>query len=591
MQKGYIQVEVNYAREAAPAEAALVQIYKANGEVIEQLTDASGLTQPVAIDAPDKELSLDPAYEGDIYATCDVLVTFDSFKTVRISEATVFAGETAVAQVFLEPLVLGTDAAADDRTTLIDIPPHKVSDNVPNDADLPPESKLRILEFVAIPSYVTVHLGKPDASAQNVTVTFLNYIKNVCCSEVYPTWPENSLRANIYCQISLVLNRIFTEWYRSKGYPFDITNSTSYDQYFVYGRNIFDNVSELVDEIFNEYIRKGSSMESYYAEYCNGTTATCPGLSQWGTVALANQGYSPLEILRYYYGSTVALYDAPLVDTNIESYPGTPLTVGSTGSYVAIIQEQLNRIRQNYPLIPSAGAVDGVFGSATEAAVKKFQSIFNLTQDGIVGKGTWYKVSYIYVAVKKLAELTSEGITSPDIIAPVPAVVLTLGSYGSYVSLAQYLLDVAADLYATLYPITVDGVFGYYTQQAALIFQNERGITADGIIGARTWNELYKVFYSVFNAVVAVGETAYPGTALKVGSTGTTVQLMQRYLNYIGGFFKSIPQLTIDGIFGNATKTAVTEFQSLFGLAADGIIGKQTWNRIIAVYDSVRIYE
>ncbi|MEA5051578.1 MAG: peptidoglycan-binding protein [Oscillospiraceae bacterium] len=591
MEKGYIRAQVSYARQAAPAAAALVQIFLPDGGVVTRMTDASGRTEPVAVDAPDRALSLEADCARDVCALCDVQVEFEAFRTVRVAGVTVFAGETSVAEISLEPLTLGPDAAARDRVQLIDIPAHRVADNVPNDADMPPAGLSRILEYVAVPDYVTVHLGRPDAAAQNVTVSFAHYIKNVCCSEIYPTWPENALRANIYCQISLVLNRIFTEWYRSKGYAFDITNSTSYDQYFVYGRNIFENVSAIVDDIFNVYIRKGAAKDPYYAEYCNGTTATCPGLSQWGTVTLANQGYTPLAILRYYYGSAVALYEAPLVDTAVASYPGTALRQGSIGSHVAVVQEQLNRIRQNYPLIPSAGAIDGIFGAATAAAVRTFQSVFGLTQDGAVGKATWYKLSYIYVAVKKLAELTSEGITSPDIVTPVPNVTLAQGDEGGSVTLAQYLLNVAAELYPTLHPVAVDGAFGAATRQAVVIFQGVRGVGADGVVGPKTWNELYKVFYSVFNAVTPIGDTAYPGTALRAGSEGAHVRLMQRYLNYIAVFLSSIRELTIDGIFGSATRASVVAFQSLFGLAADGVIGRQTWNRIVSVYDSVRAYE
>ncbi len=592
MQKGYLRTEVYIAREGAPAVAALVRVYIDNVQYLLQYTDASGATPDIELDAPDAELSRDPNYEGAVYSVCDVEVEFARYKPVRVSGVMIFAGQTTIQPIFLDPATLGPGVPDRDRIRLVNIPEHKLLGSAPANLDPPPDPyNSRILEFVAIPNYVTVHLGTPTSDAQDVTVTFSNYIKNVCSSEIYPTWPENSIRANIYCQISLVLNRIFTEWYRSRGYNYDITNSTSYDQYFVYGRNIFENISRIVDEIFNVYIRRGTSKEPFYAEYCNGTTVTCPGLSQWGTVSLANQGYTPLQILRYYYGNTVALYEAPFVDQTIESYPGTALRFGSTGSSVAIIQEQLNRIRRNYPLIPSAGAVDGVFGAGTQAAVRTFQSIFNLTVDGIVGKATWYRISYIYTAVTKLAELGSEGITTPNLVTPVPSAVLSVGSRGSLVSLAQYLLDVAADTYDGLYPVAIDGVYGPNTYNAVYYFQQQRGIRADGVIGSITWNELYKTFYSALNAITPVGSTAYPGTALRVGSTGSSVSLIQRYLNYISSFFEGIDQVTIDGIFGNATRAAVVAFQRTFGLAADGVVGPATWNRIVAVYDTVVTYQ
>lgn len=590
METGYVRVDVSFARDGAPGVAALVTASFLDGtEFQSRVTDVSGKTTNFEFPAPDAELSLDPNYEGEVYSQVRVAVEMEAYKLAIVTGIQVFAGVTAVVPINLEPRTVGGDATTSDLISDYFIPDHKVSDNLPNDADKPPENA-RILGFVSIPNYVTVHLGTPSSSAQNVTVGFIDYIKNVCCSEIYPTWPDNSIRANVYCQISLVLNRIFTEWYKSKGYSFDITNSTSYDQFFVYGRNIYENVSKIVDGIFNVYMRKGNNLDPYYSEYCNGTTATCPGLSQWGTVSLANQGYSPLSILRYYYGNTINLYDAPIGNASIESYPGTPLRLGSRGSDVTVIQEQLLRIRQNYPLIPSVGSADGIFGQATEAAVIQFQRIFNLTADGIVGKSTWYKISYIFVAVKKLAELGSEGITNPAIVSPIPSEVLRRGSTGENVSLAQYLLTSAADFYESVNPINVDGIFGPNTESATKAFQTSQSLTADGIIGPLTWSKLYRIYYSINNSITSVGSTAYPGTSLSVGSVGSNVALIQRYLNYIATYFPSINQLTIDSRFGNATAASVIRFQQLFGLTADGIVGRNTWNAIISVYNSVIVY-
>ncbi len=586
MEKGYLKVEVTYGREGVPAAAALVRaalLDEADGQTA--ITDASGKTGTFEFDAPDKALSLDPNYEGEVYTRVRVTVELERFKYTTIVGAQVFAGETAILPINIEPAELSEEQSG--KVSDYVIPNHKVSDNLPNDQDVPPEDA-RILGFVFVPDYITVHLGRPDAPAQNVTVSFVDYIKNVCCSEIYPTWPENALRANIYCQISLALNRIFTEWYRSKGYSFDITNSTSFDQYFVYGRNIYENISNIVDGLFDQYLRKGVSLAPYYAEYCNGTTATCPGLSQWGTVTLANQGYSPLGIIRYYYGSQMNIYTAPTGNSSIESYPGTALRRGSTGGDVVLIQELLTRIRRNYPLIPSVGTIDGIFGAATEAAVRQFQNIFNLTADGVVGKATWYRISYIYVAVTKLAELGGESITNPSIISPVPSTVLRLGSTGETVSLAQYLLRIAGEYYETVNPITIDGIFGARTQQAVTAFQFAQNLSADGIIGRDTWNKLYRIYYSVNNSLDI--SASYPGSVLTTGSIGSNVALMQRYLNYIRTYYPSIPAITIDSQYGSATRAAVTAFQRLFGLTADGIIGRTTWSAIVAVYDRVVVY-
>ena len=265
-----------------------------------------------------------------------------------------------------------------------------------------------------IPETITVHLGTPDSNAQNVTVDFMTYIKNVASSEIYPTWPETSIRANVYAIISFALNRIYTEWYRSRGYNFDITSSTQYDQKFINNREIFDTVSSIVDEIFTSYVRRQGTVEPLFTAFCNGTTVTCDGLSQWGTVSLADAGYTPYEILQYYYGDDIDIVTNAPVMTRTPSYPGTPLREGVVGNEVKTIQRQLNRISRNYPAIPKISSVDGVFGSYTREAVEKFQEIFNLQITGVVDEATWYKIAYIYTSVKRLAELNSEGIRSEE---------------------------------------------------------------------------------------------------------------------------------------------------------------------------------
>lgn len=260
-----------------------------------------------------------------------------------------------------------------------------------------------------IPEFITVHLGTPDEAAENVTVPFTEYIKNVASSEIYPTWSESALRANILAITSYAINRVYTEYYRSRGYNFDITNSTAIDQAFVPGRSYFENISQLVDELFDSYIRREGFVEPLAAKFCNGTTTTCDGLSQWGSEELAKQGYNSLEILRYYYGDNVEIVQNAPIEGITESYPGTPLQIGSTGPFVTVIQASLNRIGQNYPAIPKINPVDGIFGPETEEAVRQFQQIFSLTSDGIVGRATWYQIIRIYVAVLRLAELQSQG--------------------------------------------------------------------------------------------------------------------------------------------------------------------------------------
>ena len=336
-----------------------------------------------------------------------------------------------------------------------------------------------------IPDFITVHLGRPDSSAKNVRVPFTGYIKNVASSEVYPTWPENSLRANIYAQISLALNRIYTEYYRSRGYNFDITNSTAYDQAYIDGRDIFGNISRIVDEIFNSYITKGNQIQPYFAEYCDGKNVTCKGMSQWGTVTLANQGRTPIQILRNYYGSDINLVRNVPVKNIRESYPGTLLRLGTVGEDVRTIQRQLNRIRRNYPSIPNIPQTNGVFEATTRAAVRQFQSIFNLAVDGIVGRATWYRIKRIYNAVIKVSELYSEGITISD-IDRIYSTSLRRGSRGNEVKLIQYYLNFLSFFNNRLPSIDADGIFGPATENAVKAFQSEYGLTADGIVGRDT---------------------------------------------------------------------------------------------------------
>lgn len=267
------------------------------------------------------------------------------------------------------------------------------------------------INYPTIPEFIVVHLGAPNEDAKNITIPFAEYIKNVGSSEIYPTWPLDAIKANLLAQISFALNRVYNEWYKSRGYDFDITNSPIYDQAFIEDREIFDTISKVTDEIFNDYITKGNQIQPLFAQYCDGKNTTCNGLSQWGTVTEANKGKNPKEILQYYYGNDINLvYDAP-ISANLESYIGFPLGLGSAGNQIRTLKAELNRIGSNYPAIPKITDDSVFFNIETENAVKKFQEIFNLPITGIVDKATWYKIKYIYSSVKRLSELYSEGIT------------------------------------------------------------------------------------------------------------------------------------------------------------------------------------
>lgn len=346
-----------------------------------------------------------------------------------------------------------------------------------------------------IPQRITVHLGSPNQNAANVTLPFTNYIKNVASSEIYPTWDESALRANILAIISYALNRVYTEFYPSRGYDFDITNNTAYDQAFVNGRSIFDSISRIVDEIFNNYLRRPGFVEPLAAKYCNGTTVTCEGLSQWGSQNLAQQGLNSIQIVRSYYGNVEVVTNAP-VRANVRSYPGTALRRGSSGPNVVVIQTELNRISQNYPAIPKVNPVDGIFGSRTEAAVIAFQRIFGLEPDGIVGKSTWYELIRLYTGVTRLSELRSEGQRFYSINWQYPDAI-SQGNTGEKVRHLQYMLAVLAEYIPQIPPLAVDGIFGPGTRASVVAAQRYFGLPETGSVGPETWNAIYNAFSGI----------------------------------------------------------------------------------------------
>ena len=354
-----------------------------------------------------------------------------------------------------------------------------------------------------VPQRITVHLGPPNSNAENVTVDFIDYVKNVASSEIYPTWDESALRANILAIVSFALNRVYTEFYRSRGYDFDITSSTAYDQYFVKGRSYFESVSRLVDTLFNDYLRRPGFVEPLAAKFCNGTTVTCEGLSQWGSQNLAQQGYNSVQILQSYYGNVETVLNAPIRGITT-SYPGTPLRRGSSGPDVVVLQVALNRIAQSYPAIPKIPTADGIFGSRTEATVKAFQQIFDLSPDGIVGPATWYAVVRLYTAVTRLAELRSQG-QQFYAINWSPPNTLQQGSSGDKVRQLQYMLAIMADYIPQIPDIAIDGIYGPATRRAVLAAQRYFVLPETGVVDARTWDEIYDQYSGIENTTLRSG--------------------------------------------------------------------------------------
>lgn len=443
-----------------------------------------------------------------------------------------------------------------------------------------------------VPQTITVHLGYPSSDAQNVVVSFQDYIKNVASSEIYPTWDESAIIANVYAQISYALNRVYTEFYPSRGYNFHITNSTAVDQKFIYGRNIFENIDRIVSEIFNDYIRRIGTLEPLAAKYCNGTTVTCEGLSQWGSEYLAQQGYSSLDILYNYYGRDIELVvDAPIKNIT-RSYPGYAIRNGDRGENVAVIQTELNRISLNYPAIPKINPVDGIFGPATERAVIAFQQIFGLDPDGIVGKATWYKLINLYTGITRLSELNSEGQRLFGINLQYPDAI-SFGNTGEKVVILQFFLSVIASVNPFVPSVPITGEFGEETQNAVIEFQKNAGLDPDGIVGAKTWGAMYDEFKGIVDVVylgdqrILINTEPFPGETLSYGSSGDAVRTLQQYLNTIAAANPELPAVPVTGEFGNQTRQAVSTYQRAFDLPVTGTVDKDTWDSIANTYKNV----
>lgn len=549
---GYLLIQTRTAHDAVPLSGVQVRITDMDSNILYELTtDENGETPVIALNTIDKSFSQTPYYNGLPFTSYSVLAKNPGFNSLFVSDIPIYDGETAVLPVVLTPMQQ-TQRQSVTQTISIGKPAVAMRDTSEQEGTY---MEPRILRQVVIPNPITVHLGTPSSNAKNVQVSFPEYVKNVASSEIYPTWPQNSLTANIYAIITFALNRIYTEWYRSRGYHFDITNSTAYDQYFVEGRPIYSSISRIVDDIFNEYVRRQGHIAPYFTSFCNGTTATCQGLSQWGTVTLAEQGLTPIQILRSYYPDDVEIAETEVVTGILSSYPGTPLRVGSTGLDVQTIQTYLNRIRRNYPAIPAITDEEGVFQDSTRAAVTKFQNIFNLTPDGIVGKSTWYKISSLYTAVARLAELDSEG-GSIGIGTVPPGSVLRQGSSGPDVITLQYLLDLISEYYPEIPGLTQDGIFGSGTRQSVIAFQKAMNLNADGIVGSLTWKALYDTYRGIIQNVPSQKPdgnpdetdtfqyTVQPGDTLWLLSRryGTTVEAIRR-LNGLTGDILYIGQV------------------------------------------------
>ncbi len=406
--KGYLQINAVSENNAIPIQNAKISISSTGNpnQIIEEITtDENGQSENITLDAPPLEYSMEPT-DNQPYSEYNLKISAEGYEDAIISGVQILSGELGLQNMRMTP-------AADQNVynptvigghTLWEFYPPKIAE-----AEIKPvaESGEIVLSKVVVPEYIVVHDGTPsDSTAMDYYVLYRDYIKNVASCEIYATWPEATIYANVLAIISFTLNRVYTEWYRGKGYNFTITSSTAFDHKWIYQKTIYENISRVVDSIFANYLSRPNVIQPILTQYCDGKRVTCPNwMSQWGSKYLGDQGYSAIEIIRNYYGDDMYINEAEIISGIPSSWPGYDLTIGSSGNKVRMLQEQLNRIAVNYPSIPTI-AVDGRFGEGTKAAVQQFQRIFNLPATGIVDYPTWYKISQIYVGVSKIAELT-----------------------------------------------------------------------------------------------------------------------------------------------------------------------------------------
>jgi len=611
METGFLIIELFTGDRTTPVVSNDIKILKDGNILYDLKTDENGMTELISLSAPCLA-NCDGFSASPKRSVFDVIVCGgDIYQRVVFHGIQVFDGETSILQVEMFPLL--PDANRDIDIIEIFIPfehgveMEKNQEGPTNGTSFPSEPpdiegqqtlNAILANDIELPDFVTVHLGHPNTNSRTVRVPFIDYVKNVASSEIFPTWEDAALRANILCQISFVLNRIYTTWYRSRGRNFDITNSTAVDQFFVYGREIFGSINRVVDEIFDHFLRRQGRKEPFFAEYCSGRSVTCPGLHQWGSQELAQRGFSAVQILHHYYPRDVQIQYTDHFFSNIgASYPGVfpgTLREGSTGEDVRYAQMVLNRISGNW-FIPPIQNVNGIFGADMRRTVIEFQRIFNLTPDGVIGRATWYEMIRIYVAARRLAELTSEG-RFQSIHNPPPTAIVRMGDRGTNVVKLQFVLAYLDQFYPDLPLVVQNGVFRENTRDAVLAFQRHYGLTADGVVGPATWRKLWEAYFAAVGSIPPERPGApnqpsippYPGILIRQGSTGPDVRLMQTYLNAIGRVFPSIAQLTPDGIFGPRTHASVVAFQRQFGLTPDGIIGPMTWYRIVEEYNRLQ---
>lgn len=538
-------------------------------------TDYEGRTKEITLRTKEKELSLHEQIAEKPYFTYRVVVDRAGFNRYTSKEIEIFDGQVSYLNVHLIPsdsaVVIPAQQNFGDQAKTV----------LPVQGTMAPPIRQK-LPF--IPSHIAVKMGPPGSNASIVHIPFVDYIKQVASYELYPTWPEESLRANIMAIVSLALNRIQSNWYRTQGHLFQITSSPVFDQSFIKDHAVYRTIDRIVDDAFNEYVHKVGSVEPLYTTYCDGILETCEGLSQWGSVKLANEGLNALEIMKRYYGNDIEVSQIKHIEDMVEEYPGRSLRVGSKGHPVYLMQLYLNRIALDYPGLLVIYPINGIYDQLMKEAVERFQRLFNLEDTGKIDKDTWYKISFLYVGLQELAQLLSEGILQPEDLSDFKST-LREGDRGSIVSWMQYALNVVSQFIDSVPRVTMSGLFDEETKNALIAFQQTYGLPETGVADRDTWDMLSSVFDRSLRAIPPKDQLyTYPGTPLSEGSSGEAVQILQSYLNRLSNEFPYIPKVTADGEFGPRTKAQVMAFQRAQRKEPDGIVDMDTWNLILAEY-------
>lgn len=594
-----------------PVDNAQIKITNIDGREVNKFlkVDENGKSEEFEMYTKDSRLTFDKFNNEIPYSKVDAEVRFENDKIIYVDGIQVYSNVTSVQEIKLDGRENNFRASKDkkgkhkkEHIHFKNNNPCLFEDDYKKDEKIYFDDKMynpsTKIKNLFIPEFITINIGDLNSCEEIITIPFIDYVKNVACSSVYPTWRDEAIRANVHAIVSFALNRIYTDWYKSRGYGFEITSSEVNDQMFVKGRNLFRNVCDIVDEVFDSYIKIGESNEPILARCVNCGERT-NNLSRWGSFDLAEKGLSTLEILKRYYGDEIVLYEVPNVGGIFKKF-NRVLSKGSSGNYVKILQKQLNEISKKYKGVSRIQKIDGIFGDNTERAVKDFQRIFGIKADGIVGKGTWNRISLVYSLIKKNfndiddVEDFEQGFRE-----------LKLGSSGEDILNLQKSLNYIFSQFKFFPKLKEDGYYGEQTKKSVELFQKLFGLIVDGIVGKNTFDRIEYVkknlkalngflksqfqnnFENLNEGQRDFGDLEDIVIPLKKGDVGENVKILQRELNNLSNYYGFIKKIAEDGIFGNDTQESLINFQKKFGLRVDGIFGKESLNKLLALSEII----